>query len=76
VPEAFQRLYRLERACQIQLDAAAAGPLRLLTDNVAKQSAAGVRAFTENKDDGYGFGELEFAALLRKLDKIDPGYRT
>src|SRR5436853_595542 len=29
VPEAFLRLYRLERACQIQIDAAAAGALNV-----------------------------------------------
>jgi ribulose-5-phosphate 4-epimerase/fuculose-1-phosphate aldolase len=72
VAEAFLRLYRLERACQVQLDAAAAGPLALLPDAVAARSGAGVERFAAMND---GYGELEFAALMRKLDKTDPSYR-
>ena len=37
VPEAFLRLYRLERACQIQVDAGGAGTLNILGDNLAGQ---------------------------------------
>jgi ribulose-5-phosphate 4-epimerase/fuculose-1-phosphate aldolase len=72
VPDAFLRLYRLERACQVQVDAAAAGRLRLLTDNVARKSGDEVEGF---HDAGVEAGELEFAALMRKLDRIDPSYR-
>ena len=38
VPECFLRLYRLERACQVQLAAAAAGPLRVLPPTLAAKS--------------------------------------
>jgi ribulose-5-phosphate 4-epimerase/fuculose-1-phosphate aldolase len=38
VPEAFGRLYRLERACQVQLDATAAGTLNILPDDVAARA--------------------------------------
>ena len=75
VPEAFQRLYRLERACQIQVDAAAAGELNLLTDNVALASAGGLEAGATMHGDARAFGALEFAAMMRKMDKIDPSYR-
>ncbi len=74
VPECFLRLYRLERACQVQLDAAAAGTLDLVSPAVADRSAAdldsyqGMQATQE--------GEIEFAALMRKLDKIDDSYRS
>ena len=47
VPEAFLRLYRLERACQIQIDAAAAGTLNLLGDNLASKSGADMDRFSE-----------------------------
>lgn len=71
VPEAFLFLYRLERACQVQIDASAAGKLRLLSDNVAGRSRGDLeKGLTEKPR-----GDLEFAALMRKLDKIDPGYR-
>lgn len=74
VAEAFLNLYRLERACQVQLDAAAAGKLRLIEPAVAEKSARDIDAFSEMESDD-GVGAVEFAALMRKLDKIDRSYR-
>jgi ribulose-5-phosphate 4-epimerase/fuculose-1-phosphate aldolase len=74
VPEAFLRLYRLERACQTQLDAAAAGTLNILGDNLAGKSGADMDRFSELESET-GIGELEFAALIRKLDKTDTSWR-
>jgi len=74
VAEAFLNLYRLERACQVQLDAAAAGPLRIIDAGVADKSARDIDAFSE-RETSDGVGAIEFAALMRKLDKIDDGYR-
>ncbi|MBX3503541.1 MAG: class II aldolase/adducin family protein [Alphaproteobacteria bacterium] len=74
VPEAFLRLYRLERACQIQIDAAAAGALNVMGDNLAAKSGADMDSFSE-RESANGVGDLEFAALIRKLDKTDPGWR-
>ena len=73
VPEAFLRLWRLERACQIQVDAAAAGALNVMGDNLAAKSGADMDAFSERESGG--LGDLEFAALIRKLDKIDTSWR-
>ena len=72
VPEAFLRLYRLERACQIQIDAGAAGPLNVLGDNLAAKSGADMDRFVEMES---GMGDLEFAALIRKIDKTDTSWR-
>ena len=72
VAEAFQRLYRLERACQVQIDAGAAGTIATMGDNVAGKSRAQLEGFA---DDNTGGGDLEFAALIRKLDKIDTSWR-
>jgi ribulose-5-phosphate 4-epimerase/fuculose-1-phosphate aldolase len=74
VPEAFLRLYRLERACQIQVDAAAAGKVRVLDDAMARKSGADMDTFSE-RESKVGVGDLESSALLRKLDKIDPQWR-
>ncbi len=74
VPAAFLRLYRLERACQIQVDAASAGTLEKLGDNVATKSGDEIDGYADTFDND-GFGELEFSALMRKLDKTDPSYR-
>lgn len=72
IPETFLRLYRLERACQVQLDAAAAGELRIMPDEIARKSAGELHGFQEP---GAQPGQLEFAALKRRLDRIDSGYR-
>ena len=82
VAECFVRLYRLEMACQVQIDAAGAGKLNILGENLAAKSGADVRRFTESGgqpgsgQEEPGFGQLEFAALMRKMDKVDPGYRA
>ncbi|HEX6143100.1 MAG TPA: hypothetical protein VFZ01_10305, partial [Geminicoccaceae bacterium] len=73
VPEAFLRLYRLERACQVQLDAAAAGRLHVVPDDVARKSGDDVERFASMQG---SYGELEFQALMRRLDRIDPTYRN
>lgn len=73
VPECFLRLYRLERACQIQLDAAAAGTLNLLSPEIADRSAADLDSYQGMQPTAEG--EIEFAALMRKLEKADDSYR-
>ena len=73
IPETFLRLYRLERACQVQLDAAAAGKLHVVPGQIAELSGRGMDDFSGQQTDA-GVGALEFAALRRKLDKIDPSY--
>lgn len=74
VPECFLRLYRLERACQVQLDAAAAGTLRLVPPVVAERSAQDLDSYQGMQPTAEG--EIEFAALMRKLDKVDRSYRS
>lgn len=73
VPECFLRLYRLERACQIQVDAAACGTLNLLEPAVARRSNDDLAAFQGMQHAPEG--SVEFAALMRKLDRVDSTYR-
>ena len=72
VPEAFVRLYRLESACRTQLDASAAGEVNLLDRDTASKSGQDVNRFMESADE---YGQLEFDALMRKIDKLDDSYR-
>lgn len=72
VADAFLRHYRIERAAQVQLDASAAGTLRVLDTALAKKSGDEVNQFAAIEKDT---GALEFAALMRKLDKLDASYR-
>ena len=73
VPETFLRLYRLERACQVQIDAAAAGTLNIMPERLAAQSGDDLDSFQDSHPDGEGV--VEFEALMRKLDRIDGSYR-
>ncbi len=78
VAQAFVRMYRLERACQVQLAAQATGaklvvPLaavRALSRELSDVflEAEGDRGYSRNPNP-------EFAAMLRLMDRKDPGYR-
>jgi ribulose-5-phosphate 4-epimerase/fuculose-1-phosphate aldolase len=74
VPECFLRLYRLERACQVQIAAAKAGTLRVLPATLATKSGADLDSFQSLHP--LGEGATEFEALMRKLDRIDSSYKT
>lgn len=73
VAQAFMRMYFLERACEAQVLMLSAGRGGLNTPNqgVAEkvESQSGAEAMTMVSD------ALAWPALLRKLDRIDPGFR-
>jgi ribulose-5-phosphate 4-epimerase/fuculose-1-phosphate aldolase len=73
VAEAFRRLYFLEQACRIQLEVLQAGRKpHLPAQGVAEHTARN----WESGDAGIGTDEpREWAALRRRLDRIDPSYR-
>ena len=73
VPECFLRLYRLERACQVQIAAASAGALRVMPHALAVKSGADLDSFQDLLPQGEG--AVEFEALMRKLDRTDTSYR-
>ncbi|MCH2397488.1 MAG: class II aldolase/adducin family protein [Pirellulales bacterium] len=73
IPETFLYLHRLERACQVQLDALACGrPLVTPSQEVIERSAAQMVEFDRHVLD---VGQLEFNALVRLLDAKDPSFR-
>lgn len=74
VPETFLRLFLLEKACRIQVDAGAAGTPSDIPDAVAAASGRQMDEFSA-RDTNEGQGTLEFAALMRKIDRIDDSYR-
>jgi ribulose-5-phosphate 4-epimerase/fuculose-1-phosphate aldolase len=70
VAEAFDDLYFLEQACRVQALAMATGkPLRSVPSRFAEGR------FGANPEAGR-YARLHFAALLRLLDRDDPGYRN
>lgn len=72
VAQAYRRLYRLERVCKAQLLAMATGkPLALLSDELV------AKVDRPNPDDSHSRAEREalyFAAMMRVLDRVNPGY--
>lgn len=76
VAQAFVRMYRLERACQVQLAAQATGAgLVVPPISVCKLSRELSDDFLGDK--GYSRERNpEFAAMLRLLDKKDASYKT
>ncbi len=71
LPEAFITYWALQRACEIQLATMAMGkPLIVSQDviNVHQRDLGQVQL-------PMGAGVPDFAAMVRKVDKIDPGWR-
>ncbi len=72
IAEAFVAMYFLETACAIQVRALGGGQrVRRIGDAIL----AGAQSGWDQVTRGAG-GELAWPALLRKLDRIDPGYRN
>ena len=73
--ETFMLMYQLERACRMQV-AALGGSTKLYPIAqavISKSTAQGAAIF--GKGGFVPLGQNEWAALLRKLDREDPGYR-
>ena len=70
VREAFDFMYYLERACQIQIAALAGGtPVIMPTPEVAQKVA------NSFERPGYQEKKGEWRALIRMLDRMDPSYK-
>ena len=70
----FLRLYFLERACQAQVHMLAAGRNNLNDPPAGVDAKVAGQASPESLD-GLA-GKLAWPALLRKLDRLDPSFRT
>ncbi len=68
--EAFSLMYQLDLACQVQMDVLAANAAYgLPAEEVAEKVAYQLESYPLTPLD------LEWPALLRKLDRLDPGFR-
>jgi len=71
IPDAFLAMYVFENTCRIQIDAQAGGELIEVNPAILQGLAQVMKTATA----GLG-ASLAWPALLRKLDRMDPGYRT
>lgn len=71
VGEAFNWMHRLELSCRTQLGAMACNtPLRPVPEQVLQETWNNYQPGTRRP-----YGVMEWPALLRKLDRMDPSYR-
>jgi len=70
IPDAFLAMYLLETACQIQIMAQSSGAE---LSQISPQILAGIAAQAQEVTKGLG-GQLAWPGLLRKLDRVNPGY--
>ena len=71
IPDAFLAMYLFESTCRIQVDALAGGEVIHVNPAILQGMAEVMRTATV----GLGAG-LAWPALLRKVERMDPGYRT
>jgi ribulose-5-phosphate 4-epimerase/fuculose-1-phosphate aldolase len=72
IPDAFLLMYTFETACTVQLRAQATrAELIPVPSSVLEKSAMYARIATQGS-----MGQLPWPGLLRKLDRIDPTFRT
>ena len=69
---AFNLIWLVQRACEVQMASQALGPLQPITE---KALEACVRD-SLNFNPKFGAGEDSFAAMQRLIDRIDPSYRA
>jgi ribulose-5-phosphate 4-epimerase/fuculose-1-phosphate aldolase len=70
VPEAFQMMWTLQRACDVQIASSAAGAIHPIRSEVFAQTVRESSVGEKRTCDDV------FAALVRQLDARDPGYRN
>jgi len=72
IPEAFLAMYTFENTCRIQIDALAGGSEVV---HVNPAILDGVAHAMKVQTSGLG-GQFVWPSLLRKLERLDPGYKT
>jgi ribulose-5-phosphate 4-epimerase/fuculose-1-phosphate aldolase len=72
VPEAFMRMWVLQRACEIQVAAAPMGPLRTIPADVLAVHQRDMGKVTSPE----GIGAPDLAMLVRLVDRKDQGWRS
>jgi len=71
IPNTFLSHYFFETTCQIQISAQAGGTLNMIDPQIQGD----IKSVVDKVLKGLG-GQIAWPALMRKLDRIDPGYKT
>jgi hypothetical protein len=74
VAEAFVTMYYLEASCAIQVRAqSGGGELMAIPKEIIDSAYRQIAAASQPRG---GLGDLVWPGLLRRLDRVDPSYRT
>lgn len=73
VASAFERMYHLERACSMQVATRALGPIAYPVDQHAIDKNTELLSNPDRAE--LRSTQLVWPPLLRKLDRVNPGYR-
>lgn len=74
IGKAFQRMYFLEQSCQLMLDTLGAGlPVNAPGADIAEATA---RRWHDGSSDASANDDIEWAAMRRMMDRLQPGYRA
>jgi ribulose-5-phosphate 4-epimerase/fuculose-1-phosphate aldolase len=74
IPATFNLLYRMERACEIQVMALSCNTKLIIpSDEILEKTFDKVKPRLDRPNRN---GDLAWPALLRKLDRVDPSYRS
>jgi len=72
VAQAFLNMYILQRSCEVQVMAQAGGQALV---SIPQPILAGIQAMSKTVTRGAG-AQLAWPGLLRKMDRLDPGYAS
>jgi ribulose-5-phosphate 4-epimerase/fuculose-1-phosphate aldolase len=74
IGKAFQRMYYLEQACQVMLDAFSTHmEINSLDPKTSEITAA---RWYDGSSDATANDDIEWAAALRMMDRLQPSYRS
>jgi ribulose-5-phosphate 4-epimerase/fuculose-1-phosphate aldolase len=73
IPEAFYNMWALQRSCEVQVACDATGKTIIPVSDEILAKAEQLMAI---QSAGTPAGQLEFSALVRLIDKIDPSYKN
>ena len=71
LPRAFAVLWTLQRACEVQLATQSMGSPRAIPEDIQRRCTADSLQFSAR----FGAGQDVFDALVRRIERVDPGYR-
>jgi ribulose-5-phosphate 4-epimerase/fuculose-1-phosphate aldolase len=72
LPRTLAILWLMQRACEVQLATLSMGPALMISEDVQRKCTADSLQFSPR----FGAGQNMFDYLVRRIDRVDPSYRS